>query len=178
MFLTSDRSQFYRPSPKSLNALFTSSFLPILLLTIYVFSSTQHGFRVNHSTDTALLIVTDNDKVFAAMDRRDVTLLCLLDLSKCFDVVPHAGLLRKLELYNVDTHWFDSYLAGHYQQVMARSSCGACTLSEPLPNPIGTYQGTALGPLLYSVFSNDMSLYASEDACIYSPVCGWHPVAC
>ena len=129
-----------------------------------LFSSTQHGFRVNHSTDTALLTVTD--KVFAAMDRRDVTLLCLLDLSKCFDVVPHAGLLRKLELYNVDTRRFDSYLAGHYQQVMARSSRGACTLSEPLPNPIGTYQGTALGPLLYSVFSNDMSLYASEDACI------------
>ena len=69
-------------------------------------------------------------------------------------------------MYNVDTRWFDSYLAGHYQQVVTRSTDGANnTLSVPLPNPIGTYQGSALGPLLYSVYANDMSLYA-EDACI------------
>ena len=83
----------------------------------------------------------------------------------CFDVVPHKGLLRKLELYNVDTRWFTSYLADHFQQVVTQSQCGSRTLSAPLPNPIGTYQGSALGPLLYSIYANDLSLYA-EDACI------------
>ena len=37
---------------------------------------------------------------------REIALLCLLDLPKCFDVVPHDGLLRKLEMYSVDTGWF------------------------------------------------------------------------
>ena len=129
----------------------------------HLFSSSQHGFRTNHSTDTALITVTE--KVLEAMDRREVTLLRLLDLSKCFDVVPHKGLLRKLELYNVDTRWFTSYLADHFQQVVTQSQCGSRTLSAPLPNPIGTYQGSALGPLLYSIYANDLSLYA-EDACI------------
>ena len=126
----------------------------------HLFSSSQHGFRTNHSTDTALLDVTD--RVFEAMDRKEITLLCLLDLSKCFDVVPHAGLLRKLELYNVDTRWFESYLADHQQQVVAESHSGSRTLSAALPNPIGTYQGTSLGPLLYSIYANDMSLFVDD----------------
>ena len=119
-----------------------SSFLAILQPTIYSHLCSQHGFRTNHSTDTALLTVTD--RVFEAMDRREITLLCLLDLSKCFDVVPHDGLLTKLERYNVDTRWFSSYLAGHQQQVVSQCQCGSRTMSAPLPNPIGDISG--IGP--------------------------------
>ena len=31
-------------------------------------------------------------------------------------------LLRKLELYGVDTRWFRSYLDGHYQQVQLQEA--------------------------------------------------------
>ena len=63
----------------------------------HLFSPSQHGFRPNRSTDTALLTVTD--KVFTAMDHGQVALLSLLDLSKCFDVIPHDRLRNKLCQY-------------------------------------------------------------------------------
>ena len=96
--------------------------------THHLLSSNQHGFRANHSTDTALLSVTD--RVFSAMDRGDVTLLSMLDLSKCFDVIPHDALLRKLSLYGVDTRWFGSYLADHYQKDCVKASGGKCTVQS------------------------------------------------
>ena len=78
----------------------------------HLFSPNQHGFRTNHSTDTALLTLTDN--VFRCMDQREITLLCLLDCSRCFDCIPHGVLLRKLELFGIDTRWFKSYLMNHF----------------------------------------------------------------
>ena len=98
------------------------------------------------------------------MDQREVTVLCLLDCSRCFDCIPHSSLLRKLELYGVDTRWFRSYLANHYQRVQLHSTgpSRAHTLSQPLLNPIGTYQGSSLGPLLHNVYANDLPLYTDN----------------
>lgn len=128
----------------------------------HLFTAHQHGFRTGFSTETALLTVTD--RVFEAMDRRQVALLCLLDLSKGFDVIPHERLLIKLEQYGVDTRWFSSYLSDHFQQVSVRSQNGRSVLSRPLPNAVGTYQGSALGPLLFNIYTTDLSLYLSDSA--------------
>ena len=66
--------------------------------------STQHWYRRGHSTETALSVVTDH--VLGAMDSGKLSLLVLLELSKCFDVVPHQSLLNKMALYREDTVWF------------------------------------------------------------------------
>ena len=66
----------------------------------HLLSPTQHGFRPRHSTETALITISDH--ILSANDRGEISLLCLLDLSKCFDVIDHAKLLTKLQLYGID----------------------------------------------------------------------------
>ena len=129
----------------------------------HLLSSTQHGFRPRHSTETALISIFDH--ILSANDRGEISLLCLLDLSKCFDVIDHAKLLTKLELYGIDTTWFSAYLRSHTQSASLTDARGNRKISDPLPNSIGVFQGSALGPLLYCVFANDTSLFA-EDAVV------------
>ena len=107
----------------------------------HLFSSSQHGFRSHHSTETALLTVSDH--ILSATDRQDITLLCLLDLSKCFDVIDHTKLLYKLHSYSIDPTWFSSYLTGHTQSVQLTGG-----ETDTSPDPFLTLSAYSRDPLL------------------------------
>ena len=134
------------------------------LETHYLLTDEQHGYRRYHSTESALHVVTD--KVLQAMDDREISILTLLDQSKCFDVIPHRMLLDKFSAYGIDTEWFDSYLTGHTQQVLIRGTDGTAIKSDPKPNNIGVYQGGSLSCVMYMLFANDLALHVQSDVTV------------
>ena len=78
-------------------------------------ADTRDGSRQSHSTETALLAVTN--RVQEAIDQGKISLLVLFYLSKCFDVVDHCKMLEKLTHYGIETSWFRDHLANHQQQL-------------------------------------------------------------
>ena len=112
----------------------------------------HHAYRPGHNTTTALIKMYDG--WLKAVDSGKLAGACLLDMSAAFDVVDHELLLSKLSLYGFDNSskdWVGSYLNGRSQSVSIEGS-----LSKFLPVHTGVPQGSILGPLLYTLFTNEL----------------------
>ncbi len=85
----------------------------------YICEDFQSGFRPFHSTETALIRVT-NDLLLSS-DRGCISLLVPPDLSAAFDSIDHNILLNKFEnsvgISESALAWFKSYLSDHHQFV-------------------------------------------------------------
>jgi hypothetical protein len=118
-----------------------------------LYAENQSGFRKGYSTKTALLKVIDD--VRAAIDKRLLTLLVLLDLSKAFDCVHHDLLLCKLKHLGFSESaikWFKSYLGSRRHRVFVSDS----QFSEWADIMTGVPQGSVLGPLLFLIYLFDL----------------------
>ena len=87
--------------------------------------------------------------------------VCLLDTSAAFDTVESYLLLKKLRIYGFEDdviRWFSTYLNGRRQSV-----CINGIMSRQMTVPSGVPQGSILGPLLYTLYTNELPEVIHEE---------------
>ena len=122
------------------------------LQRIELLYSYQSCFRVNHSTDTCLSLLTD--LILNGAENGKHTGLILIDLQKAFDTLDHKILLDKMKCIGFSDKtikWFHSYLTNRAFFV----SLGT-VFSEVGTINCGVPQGSILGSLLFLLYINDI----------------------
>ena len=143
------------------------------LLANNLISSRQFGFRTGHSTADLLNILSQSWNNH--LDHGDEVCVIALDIKGAFDKVWHNGLRSKLLAKGVSGRlliWLQNYLSGRsIKVVMSGQASNNASINASVP------QGSILGPLLFSVFiddlvdvcDNELYLYA-DDSTLFAPI--------
>lgn len=132
-------------------------------VNIYL-SDNQHGFRKGKSTATNLCNFTQY--VSKALDEKSEVHVIYTDFSKAFDCVNFDILLDKLDCFGLSTvllRVISSYLKqrNNFVEINGVESKSFTPLS-------GVPQGSNLGPLLYLVYGNDLTVSLNCNFLMYA----------
>ena len=123
----------------------------------------QSAYKPYHSTETALLkVLTD---ILHFIDQKKVCLISLLDLSAAFDTIDHDILITRLNgtfgISGTALCWLTSYLKDRYQRVKVGNS-----FSEEAILKFGVPQGSVLGPILFTMYTQPLAIILKIMICI------------
>ena len=130
-------------------------------------SDRQHAFRKVYSCETQLTtVINDWAKI---LDGRGQVDTFKLDFGKVFDTPPHE--LHKSKLFSYGTggktlKWIDSFLCFRQQRVVVN---GVKSAWAPILS--GVLQGNVLGPLLHSLYINDISSDIESEIRLFADDC-------
>ena len=130
-------------------------------------SDRQHAFRKGHSCETQLTtVINDWAKILDNSGQVDTF---IMDFEKALDTPPHELLKSKLFSYGIGgktLKWIDSFLCFRQQRVVVNG-----VKSDWAPVLPGVPQGTVLGPLLFSLYINDISSDIESEIRLFADDC-------
>ena len=125
----------------------------------------QGAFRCGKSTEDILLVAVDS--IVNSLDSGQSICAAFLDLRKAYDSLDHCILLQKLKELNVTStvlKWFQNYLSRRIHHVKRSDQ-----FSNWQPILGGIPQGSSLGPLLFLIYMNKLSLQVTDGLLVQYP---------
>ena len=127
----------------------------------------QYGFRTKHSCENAVQNLLSD--IVKGESLNKITKVIYLDLSKAFDTLSHPILFQKLYKYGIrgkTLEWYENYLSNRNMTVKCATSSIQTIYSDVFAVEYGAPQASCLGPLLFSIFTNDISKHLTYTKCI------------